>query len=274
MRDWRASPSDQRRERILDLRRKAIAREVLRCHLETIIPERRSRPSEGVVGLLCRARDQHGKALTDNEIVAQALTMLLAGSDATASTATWLMYALDRHPAARVRLRAEIDAVVGQRPLAWEDLKRLPYLSAVLKEVQRMYPAQLFPARLAAESVEFDGYRIPRGWVVRYCIPLTHFLPEVFASPQRFDPDRFAPPREEDKRTPYSLIGFGAGPRHCTGKPFAINLLSALAVTILQRYDWAVLPHQDLKAVLDNRTTFKPKSRLWVEFAPRATAAR
>ena len=269
VRDWRAAPGNQLRERILDRQRKATAREVLRRHLGTIIAERRRPPSEGVVGLLCQARSQQRQALADSEIVAQALTALSADSEFTALTAAWLMYAPDRHPAARVRLRAEIDAAVGRRPLAWKDLKHLPYLSAVLKEAQRMHPVQVVPARLTAEPVEFDGYRIPRGWIVRYCIPLTHFLPDIFADPQRFDPDRFPPPREEDKRIPYNLIGFGAGPRHCTGRPFTLALLSALAVTIMQGYDWTVLPGQDLTPVLDNKTTFKPEGRSWVEFVPR-----
>jgi cytochrome P450 len=274
VRDRRASQGDEWEEARRDLRRKSAAKELLVRHLERVIDERRRHPSQDVVGLLCQARDKQGRGLSDSEIVAQALTLLSAGSDSTASTATWLMYALDRHPAIRARLRAEIDGSIGQGPLEWEDLRRLPYLACVLKEVQRMYPVALVPARLAAEPVEFDGYRIPEGWIVRYCILLTHFLPEVFADPERFDPDRFAPPREEDKRVPYSLIGFGAGPRHCTGKPFAIALLSVLAATILQGYEWTVLEGQDLTPVLDNNTTFKPRSRLWVELTPRAGSRR
>ena len=132
-----------------------------------------------------------------------------------------------------------------------------------------MYPAALAPARVALEDFEFDGYRVPEGAIVRYCIALTHFLPEVFANPRRFDPDRFAPPRDEERRTPMSVVGFGAGPRHCVGKPFAEVFLGVFAALLVKKCRWEVLPGQDLGAVLDNNTTFKPRGGLWVQFTPR-----
>jgi cytochrome P450 len=64
----------------------------------------------------------------------------------------------------------------------------------------------------------------------------THRLPHVFAGPDRYDPDRFAPPREEAKRTPYALVTFGGGPRICIGISFAQVEMKAAAAHILRRY--------------------------------------
>ena len=49
----------------------------------------------------------------------------------------------------------------------------------------------------------------------------SHMLPTVFDRPESYEPDRFAPPREEDKRKPFSFIGFGGGRHACIGQNFA-----------------------------------------------------
>jgi retinoid hydroxylase len=253
----------------VEARSKLRAKFQLRRYLEGVVAERRKTPTLDAISLMCQARDKTNRRLTTSEIISQTLTLLTAGNDSTAATATWFLYAVGRHTAVLARLRSELEAVIGDGPFTWQHLKQLPYLTCVLKEVERVHPVALAPARVVERPFIFDGYRVPARWVVRYCILLSHFLPEVFADPEKFDPDRFAPPREEDRRTPYSLVGFGAGPRHCTGKPFALLFMQTLAVTALRHYDWSILPNQDLTPVLDNRTTFKPRSRLKVQFSAR-----
>ena len=67
----------------------------------------------------------------------------------------------------------------------------------------------------------------------------THRLEHVFADADRFDPDRFAPPREEH-RTPYALVGFGGGPRLCIGQAFALLEAKVVAAHLLRGYEWRV----------------------------------
>jgi cytochrome P450 len=144
----------------------------------------------------------------------------------------------------------------------------LPYLLCVLKEVERMRPPALAPVRVVARAFQFDGYEVPQGWMVRYATIISHFLPEVFAQPETFDPERFAPPREEDKRTPYSLVGFGGGARHCLGKPFARIFLQTLLILALRYYDWSVCVDQQVPLQGDDRTL---KSQLTMAFAAQST---
>ena len=56
-------------------------------------------------------------------------------------------------------------------------------------------------------------------------------------SPSTFDPDRFAPPREEDRRSPYALVTFGGGQRLCIGVNFANIEVKAIAVDVLRKYE-------------------------------------
>ncbi len=48
-----------------------------------------------------------------------------------------------------------------------------------------------------------------------------HMLPHVFPQPHQYEPERFAPPREEDKAKPFAFVGFGGGRHACIGSNFA-----------------------------------------------------
>ena len=74
-------------------------------------------------------------------------------------------------------------------------------------------------------------------------------IPAIFAEPSAFDPDRFAPPRQEHLRTPYSLIGFSGGPRTCLGITVAKVEIKAIVSQVLRRYHLALSPDQDLVPV-------------------------
>ena len=74
-----------------------------------------------------------------------------------------------------------------------------------------------------------------------------HRLPTVFANPDAFDPDRFASPREEDRRNPYALATFGGGPRICLGINFAQVEIMALAAYVRRTYH--LEPQKDLRDI-------------------------
>jgi cytochrome P450 len=71
---------------------------------------------------------------------------------------------------------------------------------------------------------------------------LTHKLPTLYTNPQEFDPSRFAPPREEDKKDPYGLIGFGGGAHMCIGMEFGKMEMKIFLWLLLKNYNWSVNP--------------------------------
>ncbi len=77
---------------------------------------------------------------------------------------------------------------------------------------------------------------LPAGTPVRLSLAASNMLSTTFAEPDVFDPDRFAPPREEDRRTPYALVTFGGGPRLCIGIHFATIEVKVLAAHALRSY--------------------------------------
>ena len=68
------------------------------------------------------------------------------------------------------------------------------------------------------------------------CPAVAHRLPEVFANPDMYDPDRFAPDRAEDQKQPYGLIGFGGGRYRCPGANFGTHEMKCILSLLLRRY--------------------------------------
>jgi cytochrome P450 len=89
---------------------------------------------------------------------------------------------------------------------------------------------------VTASDVEFGGYLIPAGTKVRLSVAGCHRLPHIFREPDQFEPDRFLPPREEDKQHPYAFITFGGGPRVCIGINFAQVEIKILAAHVFRRF--------------------------------------
>ncbi len=197
---------------------------------------------QDVLGMLLVATDEDGNHLNDTEVTNQSLMLLLAGQDNPAMLMSWVLFELSAHPEWRDRLRDELATVVGDAPLSLSHLNKLTQMTNVLKEAERLYPPVFGMARGVIKDVEYAGYRIPAGWMVDISPMITHRMPEIYPDPNRFDPDRFAPPREEDKRYPFSLVGFGGGSHTCIGLELAKLEMKVFLATLLRQYDWTVTP--------------------------------
>lgn len=208
------------------------------------IEARRARPIDDALGLLARAHDEAGEPLSDAQLLAHAEIILVAGYETTASLGAWALYLLATNPEYAARVREERAAVLSGVALTPAALRAMPTLDCSLTEAERLYPpVPTVPRGIVADLV-FAGHALPAGTLVLYSPAATHMLPGVWAEPQRFDPDRFAPPREEHRRTPYALAGFGGGPRVCIGMSFARAELLAVLSEALARYRLKVPPGQ------------------------------
>ena len=225
-------------------------REELQGALLALIAARRQANSssaasqEDVLGLLVRARDDAGQALSDEQLLAHVNILLVAGHETTTTLGAWLLYLLGGLPEYVERIRTELSTVLGSRdaPLTTEALHTLPVLSAAIREAGRLKSPVLLLPRGVLTEFEFGGYRVPAGTPVFLAIAAGHHLPNIFPEPERFDPDRFLPPREEDKRNPYALVTFGGGPRICLGINFAQVEVTALAAHVLRRFQLSPIP--------------------------------
>lgn len=96
----------------------------------------------------------------------------------------------------------------------------------VIKEVLRMEQSE-FLFRRVARNIDFDGFVIPKGWLLRICIREGHRGPDIFADPERFDPQRFEQQFTKDEYSPLGVLQhscLGAQIVHQVGTQFVVEL--------------------------------------------------
>ncbi|GCE14696.1 cytochrome P450 [Tengunoibacter tsumagoiensis] len=215
-----------------------------------IIEERRHHPTDDLFSILVQHRDAEGRPMSVEKLIAHVNILLVAGHETSTSLSTWLLYLLIQHKDYTQRILQEQSELVGERAdPTLDELKRMKVLENALNEAERLYPPVANGPRGVLEDFDFHGYHVPAGTFVFYSILASHYLPEIFANPTVFDPDRFAPPREEHKKNPYALVGFGGGPRICIGINFAQIEIKALASHVLRHYTLEVVPDQRIAQV-------------------------
>ena len=211
------------------------------------IEERRRQPTDDIFSMLVQARDENGNLLSHEQLIAHINILLVAGHETSTSLAVWLLYLLNQHPDYAQRILQEQEAILGSRSEpTLEDIKRMKLLDNALSETERLYPPVANGPRGVVEDFEFHGYHVPAGTLAFYSIVGSHMIPSIFAKPEIFDPDRFSPPREEHKKNPYALVGFGGGPRICIGINFAQIEIKAMVSHILRNYRLELVPDQEI----------------------------
>ncbi|MEV6953380.1 cytochrome P450 [Streptomyces sp. NPDC051183] len=221
-------------------RRAAAAMDELYAVCDRIIAERRggragkaNGSGEDLLSLLAAASDTQDGEFDATELREQVLIFLLAGHETTATSLAFSLHLLARHPELQTRAREEVSRVLGDRAPQASDLDRLPYLTQVLKEAMRLYPAAPVIGRQAVAACDIGGHTVPAGATVILAPWVTHRHPRYWPDPERFDPERFTPEAEAE-RPRYAWFPFGGGPRACIGQHFSM-LESVIALAMILR---------------------------------------
>jgi len=235
------------------------------------ISSRRATGKRGhdILSLLLDAHDEEGNTLSDLQIRDEVMTLMFAGHDTTTSTVSFMFYELARQPRIIERLVAEQDALLenGQPTAAQLMSGELTELEMVLDETLRKYPPAWIGPRRSLEAFEFEGRTVPARAFVNYCSWASHHLPDVFAEPEEFRPERFAP--EARAALPKgAYVPFGGGSRTCIGMRF--GQLEAIATLILSRCTLSV--PDDFQLSIRQMPTISPKDGLPAVVMPRTGA--
>ncbi|XP_041943109.1 cytochrome P450 3A27-like [Alosa sapidissima] len=214
------------------------------------------------------SEDQPVKGLTEHEILSQSFLFILAGYDTTSNTLGFLAYSIAINPDVLNKLIEEIDSVFpNNAPVTYEKLMHLEYLDMVICESQRMWPAAPRLERMCKQTVVINGVTIPKGTLVAVPVPILHHDPELWTSPEAFNPERFSKDNKESI-DPYAYLPFGIGPRNCIGMRFALMLVKLIMVQLLQNFNLETCKETLIPMELD--ALFRPKKPIMLKLVPRS----
>uniref|UniRef100_A0A453QPP1 Ent-kaurenoic acid oxidase n=2 Tax=Aegilops tauschii TaxID=37682 RepID=A0A453QPP1_AEGTS len=181
---------------------------------------------------LMHIEDEQGKKLSDEEVVDNIVSLVMAGYESTASAIMWATYHLAKSPSALAKLRDENIALVKSKggstlaslTITRDDIPKMKYTTKVVEETIRMANISSMVYRVANKDVEYHGYTIPKGWPVVVWLRSLHTDPNYYQDPLTFNPDRWDEPA---KTGTYQV--FGGGYRICPG-----NMLARLQMGVAQ----------------------------------------
>ncbi|XP_046751464.1 probable cytochrome P450 6a13 [Diprion similis] len=188
--------------------------------------------------------------ITMLEGAAQAFVFWVAGFETSSSTATHCLYEMAMNQDIQDTLSEEMNRVLEKfGGLTYDAIMEMTYLHKVVSETLRKYPSVPILNRECNRKVELPGtgFVVPVGIQIVFPVLGIHWDPEIYPSPEKFDPERFT---EENiaKRHRYAYLPFGEGPRNCIGMRFGLLQTKIGLITLLSKY--RLKPGPDTKSPL------------------------
>ncbi|KAI1178408.1 cytochrome P450 3A5 [Nemania sp. FL0916] len=174
---------------------------------------------------------------TVEDVTGHLHNFVAAGHETAASTLGWALHVLSTDHEIQDRLRAEIQALLGNNPKpTYEEISGLPYLSNFVREVLRLRTPALMSFRQAVRDLTIEGVYIPKGTRVEIHMPLIHHSQPIWGPDvELFNPDRWDH-LTVDSESPYAFEAFIQGPRICPGKNFALIEIKAMLIALVRKW--------------------------------------
>jgi cytochrome P450 len=226
------------------------ARDRLLAEIRRVIRERRARPTNDGLSRMLTAKAADGRVYTDDEAALEVHHIVIAGFIVYALMAE-VIRQLAEQPELRARCTAEVGEHAAEGPLTMEVLARLHTCQNVVLETKRYVPLVPLAFGRARRDFVCGGFQIPSDWTVYLALSLLNFDGTIYSNAQRFDPDRFAPPRSEHRKHPMAFIPQGAEPptgHRCLGFDYSTILTLAFLTLLVRGYQWE-LPAQNLEYI-------------------------
>lgn len=221
-------------------------RRVLEDFFRRELADKRAGSGDDLFSRLCHATTETGEQFSDEDVINHMIFVLMAAHDTSTITLSNMMYWLAREPAWQERLREESRALNTAEP-DFDQLATLDTMARVMKEALRLCaPVPGLPRRATCD-IEYQGFHIPKGTFVSISPWFTHTAPHLWMDPERFDPERFAEGRAEDRAHPFKWLPFGGGAHKCIGLFFGEMEVKAILHQLLLRFRWQVKPGYEMR---------------------------
>jgi cytochrome P450 len=213
--------------------------EELEQSIREMFARHRSGPPGGM-NILSLLMDGVGseQKLSDDQLIGHATLLFAAAHLTTAHTFSWTLFLLAQHPEVLRKLQEELNREIAGDIPQLEELEKLPYLDAVIRESMRVLPASSYSQRITAEPVVLGGLPLNAGNVVIFSQYITHHRPDLYERPEEFLPERW----EQINPSPCAYLPFGAGPRMCIGATLAMVEIRTALTMMLRRFSFQIEP--------------------------------
>ena len=195
---------------------------------------------EDILSLLIQARYEDGEAMSEDDIVDELVTLLIAGHETSQITIAWAIYWLFKNPDKLTLLKAELKDVDDP-----SEILSASYLDGVVNETLRIDP--IVPDVLRTLTVDklLGGHFYPAGSHLAVVTALLHTREDLYEQPEAFRPERWL----GTKPKPWSFFPFGGGARRCIGASLAIAEVKIVIAEVIKKWSIELLSDERSKRV-------------------------
>ncbi|XP_019464848.1 PREDICTED: cytochrome P450 83B1-like [Lupinus angustifolius] len=197
---------------------------------------------EDIIDALLQQKNDPSNAmdLTPGHIKPIIMNLIVGGADTSAAALVWAMTSLMKNPRVMHKVQSEVRNLFSGKDFIEEnDIQKLPYLKAVIKETFRLYPpVPLLVTRETMKKCNIGGYEIPEKTLVYVNAWALHRDHETWKDPEEFYPERFLENNIDFRGQDFELIPFGSGRRICPGVHMAVATIEVTLANLICSFDW------------------------------------
>ncbi|CAG8546325.1 15483_t:CDS:2 [Acaulospora morrowiae] len=184
--------------------------------------------------------DDTTKQIAEDQVQSTLYEVIGGGIDTTSNSFCYVVYYLAHYPEVKEKMMKEIESVFEDvnDPITYENLKKLNYCEAIIKEASRIMPTVSVLFRVNDKADDIEGHHFDPSTLFKIYVQGIH-LHEARAhwkNPKEFDPDRFFGSNAKSVQR-NSLLPFGGGSRICPGKQLSMLQMKQLMVLLYRKYD-------------------------------------
>ncbi len=151
-------------------------------------------------------------------------------------------YSLAAHPEHHAAIRREADALFANGNPSPDDFNpaSIDVTHRFMMECMRLYPIVPMSMRDVVNACVVEGYALPIGTRLHVAQTATHYMEDVFPEPNKFDIDRYLPPRNEHHGASYAPYGLGT--HSCLGSRWMELQLTVNVLMLARHFTFDVSP--------------------------------
>lgn len=205
-----------------------------------------------LLSMFMESKYEDGTKLNETQLREETIVLFLAGHETAGNFLSWMFYLLVQNKFAVDKILEEVNEICGDSIPTFDELLQMQYLMKVIFEGLRIYPSSWITDRVALEDDEIEGWLIPKGAMIIPFIYGVHHREDLWPDHMKFDPERFTKEKNRARHN-FAHMPFGAGPRMCIGRNFAIMEIQMTVIKFLRRYHLKLVPNQNI-AILPSVT--------------------